>query len=141
MNYCKVVLGGRLTRDPEVRYTPKGVAVCNLQIAYNRTWTADGEKKDEVNFIPVVAFGKTAEVIGEHFKKGKPILLDGRLKQESWEKDGEKKSRLIVNLDSFTFVESRKSAENGSAKSKPEPEPEQPELAGTGGKDDDDVPF
>lgn len=111
MNYNKVILGGRLTRDPELRFTPAKVAVCALSLALNRTYTgADGQPKEEVSFVEVDAFGKQAETIAKFFHKGSRIHLDGRLKLESWEKNGEKRSRLAVVLESWQFVDQRGAA-------------------------------
>src|SRR5256885_16698464 len=80
-NFNKVILAGNLTRDPELRYTPKGTAIAKLGLAINRTWKAEtGETREEVTFVDVDAFGRTAEVIGQYLKKGRPILSEGRLK-------------------------------------------------------------
>src|SRR5215213_9540931 len=74
-NFNKVILAGNLTRDPELRYTPKGTAVARIGLAINRSWrTETGEQKEEVTFVDVDAFGKQAETIGQYFKKGRPIL-------------------------------------------------------------------
>src|SRR5579872_333160 len=80
-NFNKVILAGNLTRDPELRYTPKGLAIAKIGIAINRTWKSEtGESKEEVTFVDVDAFGRTAENIGQYFKKGQPILIEGRLR-------------------------------------------------------------
>lgn len=105
MNHVSIL--GNLTRDPELRYMPNGNAVVNFTIANNRKWKdGNGELKEEVSFIGIVAFGKQAETIGQHFKKGSPILIEGRLKQESWEdkKSGEKKSKTLVLMEKFYFM-------------------------------------
>tara|TARA_R100000234_G_scaffold5502_1_gene3924 strand:+ start:1573 stop:1938 length:366 start_codon:yes stop_codon:yes gene_type:complete len=104
-SFNKVILMGNLTRDPELRYTPKGTAVAKIGIAVNRVWSdANGEQQEEVTFVDIDAFGKQAETIGKYFRKGKPILVEGRLKLDQWEKDGEKRSKLGVVLDKFTFL-------------------------------------
>lgn len=111
-NLNKVFLMGNLTRDPELRYAPSGLAITTFSMAINRTWTSkEGEKKEEVCFVEVNAFGKTAEVIAEYFGKGKPIFIEGRLVFNRWEtKDGQKRSTLKVSADSFQFIgESNKS--------------------------------
>jgi single-strand DNA-binding protein len=80
-NYNKVILIGNLTRDPEVRYTSKAMAIAKLSLAVNRYWRdPNGEQKEEVTFVDVDAFGKQAETIGNYMKKGRPILVEGRLK-------------------------------------------------------------
>ena len=108
-NFNKVILAGNLTRDPELRYTPKGTAVARLGIACNRKWKSEtGEMKEEVTFVDVDAFGKTAETIGQYLKKGRPILIEGRLRYDTWEdkQTKQKKSKLGVVLESFQFLDS-----------------------------------
>ncbi|MST00930.1 MAG: single-stranded DNA-binding protein, partial [Pedosphaera sp.] len=79
-SFNKVILIGNLTRDPELRYTSKGTAIAKIALAVNRNWTSEtGEKKEEVTFVDVDAFGKQAEVIGQYLKKGRPIMVEGRL--------------------------------------------------------------
>lgn len=107
MNLNKVQLAGNLTRNPELGYTPKGTAVTRFGMAVNRKWkTESGEQKEDVTFIDVDAFGKTAEMVAQYFKKGKPIYLDGRLKLEQWDDKttGQKRSKLGVVLESFQFI-------------------------------------
>src|SRR3989442_15291348 len=80
-SFNKVILLGNLTRDPEVRYTPKGSAVCDLGIAVNRVYTTDsGEKREEVTYVDVVLWARLAEIAGEYLKKGRPVFIEGRLK-------------------------------------------------------------
>jgi single-strand DNA-binding protein len=115
MNYNKVILSGNLTRDPELRYTPKGLAVCKFSIAINRTWTTEtGESKKDVTFVEVDAFGRTAENISKFFKKGNCIFVEGRLQFQTWEDKTtkDKKSKLTVVCDIFQFVD-KKSDSNG----------------------------
>jgi single-strand DNA-binding protein len=107
MNFNKVIIGGNLARDPEVRYTPKGTVVASFALAINHSWKNDaGEKKEEVTFVEVTAFGKQAEVIQQYFRKGKPMLIEGRLRQESWEdkESGKKRTAMKVVLESFSFA-------------------------------------
>lgn len=109
-NLNKVMLMGNLTRDPEIKYTPKGTAIANFGIAVNRTYTPEGgEKREEVTFIDLEAFGRTAEVIGEYLKKGRPIFIEGRLKLDQWDDKttGKKTSKLRVVVESFEFLGSR----------------------------------
>ncbi len=83
-NLNKVLLLGNVTRDPEVRYTPKGSAVCDLGIAVNRAYTTDsGEKREEVTFVDVTLWGRTAEVASEYLKKGRPVFIEGRLQMDT----------------------------------------------------------
>ena len=102
----KVFLMGNLTRDPELRYTPGGLAVASFGIAINRAWTAKtGEQKEEVCYVDINIFGRRAEVVGEYFSKGSPIFIEGRLQFNQWEtKDGQKRSTLRVVADNFQFI-------------------------------------
>ncbi len=149
-NYNKVILIGNLTRDPELRYTPKGTAVAKIGVAVNRTWrTESGETKEEVTFVDVDAFGRQAETLGQYMKKGRPIMVEGRLRLDSWEdkQSGQKRSKLGVVMESFQFLDygGRGSDESAPAapaapRAKPAPAaaptetPEEPPA-------EDDVPF
>lgn len=152
-NFNKVILAGNLTRDPEMRYTPKGTAIAKFGLAINRTWkTETGENKEEVTFVDVDAFGRQAEVIAQYMKKGRPILVEGRLKLDSWEDKTthQKKSVLRVVLESFSFIDSQRTGDGGGAPASqpirpstpavepgpaPGPEPDGPAAS------EDDVPF
>src|SRR6266436_6573568 len=108
-NFNKVILAGNLTRDPELRYTPKGMAIAKFGLAINRNWkTETGESKEEVTFVDVDAFGRQAETIAQYMKKGRPILVEGHLRLDQWDdkQTGQKRSRLGVVLDSFQFLDS-----------------------------------
>ena len=134
-NLNKVFLIGNLTRDPELRYTPSGTAVVDFGMAINRKWTSQsGEKQEEVVFLDLQAWARSAEVISEYCKKGSLLFVEGRLKLDSWEgKDGQKRSRLRVVVENFQFLGAptgrRTGAEapagqpgRGSTKSRPEAE-------------------
>jgi single-strand DNA-binding protein len=146
-SFNKVLLMGNLTRDPELRYTPKGTAVAQLGLAVNRQWKSEsGETKEEVTFVDVDAFGRQAEVIGQYLKKGRPIFIEGRLKLDTWDdkQTNQKRSKLKIVLESFQFLDggrqdggaagapARRPA--AAAESGPAAEPEPPPV-------DDDVPF
>jgi single-strand DNA-binding protein len=152
-SFNRVILVGNLTRDPEVRYTPKGTAIAKIGLAVNRTWKNEaGETKEEVTFVDVDAFGRQAEVIGQYFRKGRPILVEGRLKYDQWDdkQTGQKRSRLGVVLEQFSFIDSNRgdggSGQQGSSAkpSAPAPAapaaPEGPEAEGPP-PEEDDVPF
>ena len=99
-----VQLYGNLTRDPEMRALPSGQQVANFSVATNRTYKdKDGQKKEQVEYHNVVAFGRTAEVIGQYLKKGRPIYVQGRLQTRSWDKDGAKQYRTEIVLENFQF--------------------------------------
>lgn len=97
----KVMLIGRLTRDPEMRYTANKLPIASFGFAINRTFKAkDGTKKDEVTFVDVSTFGPTAEFVNQYLVKGREIFIEGRLSLSEWEtKEGEKRSKLRINAD------------------------------------------
>ena len=152
-NLNKVMLMGNLTRDPEIKYTPKGTAIANFGIAINRVFTPEGgERREEVTFIDLEAFGRTAEVIGEYFKKGRPIYVEGRLKLDQWDdkQTGQKKSKLGVVAETVQFLGSAPTAGEGGAPAAPRaPRPSAPAASappaepveGDGPPESDDVPF
>jgi single-strand DNA-binding protein len=104
VNYC--VLMGNLTRDPELRYTPSGTAVCQVGLGLNRRYRdGAGELQQETSFVEVVVWGKQAEAVAAHMSKGRAVFVEGRLRQESWETEaGEKRSRLTVVAQRVTFL-------------------------------------
>lgn len=149
-NFNKVILAGNLTRDPELRYTPKGTAVAKFGLAVNRTWTTEtGEKREEATFVDVDAFGKQAEVISQYLRKGRSLLVEGRLKLDTWDdkQTGQKKSKLGVVLESFSFLDSgnRGDSAGGGAPAAARPKPAPAAPAGgdapAPAADEDDVPF
>lgn len=119
-SYAKTILVGHLTRDPELKYTPKGTAVGNIAIACNYSWKNEsGEKKEEVSFFDAIAWGKTAETIAQYVRKGAPILLECRPKQETWDdkQTGQKRHRVVFIVESFTFLGGK--SEAGESDTKP----------------------
>ena len=116
-NFNKVFLMGNLTRDPQVSYLPSQTAVCELGLAVNRRWTSqDGQQKEEVSFVDIVAYGKQAETLGKYLRKGRPVFIEGRLKLDQWEaQDGTKRSKMRVVLEGFQFIDSRGAGEVGGA--------------------------
>ncbi len=156
-NFNRVILAGNLTRDPELRYTPKGTAIAHIGMAINRTWkTETGETKEEVTFVDVDAFGRQAEVIAQYVKKGRPLLVEGRLRLDQWEDKNthQKQSKLKVVLEGFSFLDSRGGGDSGGSAGEPQrprpaapaapptapsgPEPSEPEAPAA---EEDDVPF
>jgi single-strand DNA-binding protein len=150
-SFNKVILVGNLTRDPELRYTPKGLAIAKIGLAVNRVWKSEtGESKEEVTFVDIDAFGKQAETIAQYLKKGSPLLMEGRLRLDQWDdkQTGQKRSRLGVVLEAFQFLGGGNRAEGGAeaprrpaaaaaapAGAAPSAEPEAAEP------EQDDVPF
>lgn len=112
----KVMLIGNLTRDPEVRYTPSGSAVSDVRMAVSRKFkTSDGQEKEETCFVSVTVWGRQAETVGEYLRKGSPIFVEGRLKLDEWEKDGQKQSRLTVVAERVQFLSAPRRGEVGDA--------------------------
>jgi len=110
----KVMLIGNLTRDPEVRYTPKGSAVCDIGLAVNRVYVTDsGEKVEEVTFVDITLWNKTAELAGKYLHKGRPVYIEGRLQMDTWEdkQTGQKRQRLKVIGDQMQFLGSPQGGE------------------------------
>jgi single-strand DNA-binding protein len=106
-SYNKVLLMGNLTRDPEVRYTPKGTAIANLGLAVNRVYTTEGgEQKEEVTFIDIEVWGRQAETAGQYLAKGRPVFVEGRLRLDSWEdkESGQKRNKLKVVAERVQFL-------------------------------------
>lgn len=115
-NLNKVMLMGNLTRDPELRYLPSNTPVVNFGVATNRRWTdrQSNEKREETTFVDVSAFGRTAEVINQYFKKGRPIFVEGRLRFEQWQdQSGNNRNRLTVVCEQFEFVGGRGEDDDG----------------------------
>jgi len=107
-SFNKVILLGNVTRDPELRYIANGTAVTDIGLAVNdRRKTATGEWVEETTFVDVTLWGRTAEIAGEYVTKGSPLLIDGRLKLDTWEKDGKKNSKLRVVCDRMQLLGSR----------------------------------
>ena len=106
------IIMGNLTSNPEVFFTPKGSGIVEFDIAINRRFTkADGEKGEEVTFVPCKAFGRTGEIAMEYLEKGSPVVVEGRLRQETWQTDeGPKRSKLVVVVEKLNLLPSRKHA-------------------------------
>lgn len=115
-SFNRVILMGNLTRDPELRYIPSGKPVCDIGLAVNeRKKSPAGEWVDEVAFIDVTLWERQAENAAEFLKKGSPVLIEGRLKMDTWETDGQKRSKLRVTADKMVMVGSPKGAEGGKS--------------------------
>jgi len=145
-SFNKVMLLGNLTRDPEVKYTPKGSAVADIGLAVNRTYTTDGgEKREETTFVDVTMWGRQAEIAGEYLKKGRPLFVEGRLQLDTWDdkQTGQKRSKLRVVCENFQMLGSRDGGGEGgggggrsSGGGKPSKSAPAPEDSA-----DDDIPF
>lgn len=146
-SFNKVILLGNLTRDPEVRYTPKGSAVCDLGLAVNRNYTLDsGEKREEVTFVDVVLWARLAEIAGEYLKKGRPVFIEGRLQMDSWDdkQTGQKRTKIRVVGETMQLLGSRPSGGGGGESQETERPPRAAEKTAPTAKaapDDDEIPF
>jgi len=157
-NLNKVMLMGNLTRDPEVRYTPKGTAVAELGLAINRVYSAEnGEKREETTFVDVTLWGRTAEIAGEYLKKGRPVFIEGRLQLDSWDDKatGQKRSKLKVVGEGMQLLGSRggggeggsggggsEPTSGGAPQSRPSAPPKQKPLPDPDLEpEEDDIPF
>ncbi len=142
--YNRVILIGNLTRDPEVRFTPKGTPVGKFGMAVNRSWKdQNGQTKEEVTFVDIDCFGKSAQTIQQYLKKGSPIAIEGRLKLDQWDdkQTGQKRQRLGVVMEGFTFLGGGQQQGQPASRHASAPEPEAPAEDGPPAAPDDDVPF
>lgn len=115
-SFNKVILIGNLCRDPEIRYTPKGVAICQIGLAVNRRWKdADGNEKEDVTFIDITTFGKCAEICAQYLKKGRSAMFEGRLQLDTWDdkQTGQKRSKLKVIAEQVQFLGGGKKDDDG----------------------------
>lgn len=159
-NLNKVMLIGNLTRDPELRHTPKGTAVSEISLAINRNWTNDqGQKQEETTFVEVTLWGRQAEVVQQYVTKGSPIYIEGRLQLDSWDdkETGKKRSKLRVIGENFQFLSGKPGSGGGgggdysersqssSAAAAPQQRSGPPQGASAAPADDfqedDDIPF
>ncbi len=111
----KVLLIGNLTKDPELRYTPSGQAVCSFRIAISRNWTGkDGQKNEETTFLTIKVWGKQGETCGQYLKKGRPVFVEGRIQTRDWQgEDGQKRYATDIVADRVQFLGSRDGAGGG----------------------------
>jgi single-strand DNA-binding protein len=135
-SFNKVILLGNLTRDPEVRYTPNGIAVASFALAVNRKYKQGDETKEEVSYIDIVVFGKQAENCGQYIGKGDSVLIDGRLQQRRWDdkETGQKRNKVEVVAERVNFMPKRSSGSSSAGAGQAEPTPEAP-------VDEGEIPF
>jgi len=137
-SFNKVILIGNLTRDVELKYLPKGTAVCNLSLAVNRRWKNEaGEEKEDVYFAECKAFGKQAETLAQYVRKGNPLMIEGRLTREEWDdkKTGDKRSTTRIMIETFQFLKERSEGAAPAPRQEAAPTAPKPDL------DADDLPF
>ncbi|MBF0122808.1 MAG: single-stranded DNA-binding protein [Candidatus Omnitrophica bacterium] len=134
MSLNSVNIMGNLTRDPELKTIPSGKSVCSMSIANNRIYTKNGERVTEVSYFDIEVWGAVAENCAKYLKKGSGIIVEGRLKQERWEKDGKTQSRVRIAANSIHFMP-RKSDDSGSRMRSDAGSSEVPIVDGTGPED------
>ena len=147
-NFNRVILVGNLTRDPELRHIPSGTAVTDLGLAVNHSWTDrnSNQKNEETTFVDVTCWGRTAEIACEYLHKGRPVLIEGRLKMDEWDdrETGQKRTKLKVVCDNMQMLGSRNNGNSGGGSSG-EPPPQaaaaEPASNPTADPPDDEVPF
>jgi single-strand DNA-binding protein len=152
-SFNRVILLGNLTRDPEVRYLPSGMAVCEFTLAMSETYTSkSGEKVESACFVDVVVWARQAETCGQYLGKGSSAMVEGRLQLDKWKtKEGENRSKLRVRADRVQFLgrpkggaEVSDTSGGGAVEAQPPPEDEMPpdaEPRGAGRADEDNLPF
>jgi len=154
-NLNKVMIIGNVTRDPEVKYTPKGSAVTDLGIAVNRTYKVGEERKEEVTYVDVTLWGRLAEIAGEYCRKGKPVYIEGRLQLDSWEDkaSGQKRSKLRVVGEEMQLLGPKMGGSSGGGDEEYSERPARREQPSSGGGfsrgsapqqppiEEDDIPF
>jgi single-strand DNA-binding protein len=128
----RVQLIGNLTRDPELRYTPSGTAVCTFSVATNRNWTNDtGEKKEEVEFHRIVAWNKLAELCSQFLTKGRKVFVEGRLSTRQWNaQDGTQKQTTEIVISDMILLDSRRNGEQGAVQEEVVEEPGEEKKVG-----------
>ena len=115
-SFNQVILMGNLTRDPELRSTPNGQSVCSFSLALNRSYKgADGNWQEATDYIDVIAWGPLGERVSQYLTKGRPALVSGRLQSSSWEKDGQKRTKVEVVANDVTFLGGRGEGEGGGS--------------------------
>jgi single-strand DNA-binding protein len=141
-SFNKVILMGNLTRDVEVRNTSGGKSVANIGLAINETYTTQaGEKRETTTFVDCTAWGRTGEVMAQYLSKGRPVLIEGKLKLDEWEdKQGNKRSKLGVVVERFQFVGGKGEGEGGGNR-QPAPRTEYAPSGSAAGGFDDSIPF
>ena len=144
----KVIIIGNLGRDPEVKYTPSGAAVCNVTIATSRNWKdkASGERQEETEWHRVVFYDRLAEIAGEYLRKGRPVYVEGRLKTRKWQKDGVDQYTTEIIAEQMQLLGGREDGAAAAApapaqRPAPAPRPPAQKPSTGGGVDMDDIPF
>jgi single-strand DNA-binding protein len=150
-NLNKVMLIGNLTRDPELRYTPKGTAVADISLAINRVWNNDqGQRQEETIFVDVTLWGRQAELAQQYLNKGRGVYIEGRLQMDTWDdkETGKKRSKLKVVAENLQFLPDGRGGQGSGSPSGARPQAAASSASGRGASaaaedigDEDDIPF
>jgi single-strand DNA-binding protein len=143
-SFNRVILVGNLTRDPELRYIPSGTAVSEIGLAVNDRVKRNDQWVDEATFVDVTLWGRTAEIANEYLSKGSPVLIEGRLKLDRWEKDGQKHSKLRVVGERLQMLGSREGSRGGrrdGGGDQPQYDESEQFMPAGGPPPSDDIPF
>jgi single-strand DNA-binding protein len=131
VTFNRVILAGNLVRDPEIRYLPSGLSVTSFSIAVNSRYRQNNEQKEEVSYFDVVVFGKMGENCAEYLSKGRPVLVEGRLRQRRWEAEGTRRSKIEVVASGVQFLGGGPRGAAGGGE----------QAGGAAPEDQDDIPF
>ena len=148
----RIFMIGRLTKDPELRYTQGGTSIASFSVANNRSYSAQNERKEMVSYFNCIAWGKTGEVIAQHCKKGQRIGIEGRLQQRSWQdQSGQKRNTVEIVIENFQFLDAKPRDNDFSSQASATPPPQEeyspsPQFYGQETDSsphfsDDDIPF
>jgi single-strand DNA-binding protein len=143
-SFNRVILVGNLTRDPELRYIPSGTAVSEIGLAVNDRVKRNDQWVDEATFVDVTLWGRTAEIANEYLSKGSPVLIEGRLKLDRWEKEGQKHSKLRVVGERLQMLGSREGGRGGrrsAGEEQPQYDESEQYMPAGGPPPSDDIPF
>ena len=136
----RVVIIGRLTRDPELKFTPNGAAICSVAMATNKSYKVNDIQKDEVSYFDVTIFGKFGEMVAQYYKKGQRVAVDGKLQQQRWETDGQKKSKIVIIADSFQGLTFNEDNQGSKPQQQQTPQQSTPKVDNNPFSDQD-IPF
>lgn len=146
-NLNKVLIIGNLTRDPEIRHTPRGTAIAEISVAINRVWKDEqGSKQEETTFVEVTLWGRTAELAQQYLSKGKSVYIEGRLQMDTWEdkETGKKRSKMKIVGENMQFLSSGNKSDSGRSftpASSASPSPRTSSPSPDDFQEDDEIPF
>ena len=139
----RVFIIGRLTADPSLRYTQGGTSIASMSLANNKSFTQNNERKEQVSYFNLIAWGKTGEIMAQHCKKGVRIGVEGRMQQRAWQdKDGAKRSTVEIVVENFQFLSDKKDGDTAKPQEPDAPREAEPEeLFNNQASPDEDIPY